>query len=246
MSTLMTPKTNPSSEAGVAKQRVLAKEPKACIKEYVISRSTTAYRIVRRSSAVWKHLSDIHVDSEKAWIDAAVRLSSSPEATCKDSLQVQGGAEVTEEAAEPTPVKEDVCANTAEKSGTYAQAAADVPHVGTASVTSTTATTPAKTSMTESRELEAEPAAPPVAKNGAAGWIPVDKTMPPAGKNVAMLVEDATVAIHGWATAGYFHSGSSGWWHGVPGDYRSCRAQRWTVTHWAHLPQIPVSEAFDE
>lgn len=70
-------------------------------------------------------------------------------------------------------------------------------------------------------------------------WTPVDKILPPEGKNVAFLVEDANVAIHGWATAGYYHSAVGGWWHGTPGDYRSCRDQRWTVTHWSYLPELP-------
>ena len=76
-------------------------------------------------------------------------------------------------------------------------------------------------------------------------WIPVTEKLPPAGKNVAILVSDASVAIHDWATAGYYHSTSGGWWHGVPGDYRSCRDQRWDVTHWVHLPALPKKEAGD-
>lgn len=86
-------------------------------------------------------------------------------------------------------------------------------------------------------QFVAPPAPSVVAESGLREWTPVD-SLPPAGKNVAILIEDANVYIHGWATAGYFHSCEGGWWHGVPGDYRSCRDQRWTVTHWAYLPEI--------
>lgn len=73
-------------------------------------------------------------------------------------------------------------------------------------------------------------------------WISVKDQLPPEGKNVAIVVEDSAVFIHGWVTAGYYHSPASGWWHGTPGDYRSCRDQRWIVTHWQPLPAPPESE----
>lgn len=74
-------------------------------------------------------------------------------------------------------------------------------------------------------------------------WIPISEKLPAAGKNVAVLIEDTDVYILGWATAGYYHSPESGWWHGVPGDYRSCRDGRWTVTHWTELPAVPERES---
>ena len=73
-------------------------------------------------------------------------------------------------------------------------------------------------------------------------WIPVEDRLPREGKNVAILVKDPDVWIFGWATAGYYHSAESGWWHGTPGDYRSCRDQRWIVSHWADLPDVPKTE----
>jgi hypothetical protein len=79
-----------------------------------------------------------------------------------------------------------------------------------------------------------------------AGWTSVQQELPPPSKNVAILVEDANVSIHGWATAGYYHSAISGWWHGTPGDYRSCNDQRWTVTHWTNLPAPPVAPPIEE
>ena len=77
-------------------------------------------------------------------------------------------------------------------------------------------------------------------------WISVDDGMPPDGKHVAILLEDPSVWIFGWVTAGYHHSLESGWWIGTPGDYRSCRDQRWEVTHWADLPDISLIKAARE
>jgi hypothetical protein len=69
-------------------------------------------------------------------------------------------------------------------------------------------------------------------------WIETSEMLPPPGRRVAIIIEDEEVYILGLVAAGYYHSESSGWWHGTPGDYRSCRDQRWTVTHWAFLPPI--------
>src|ERR1700733_16167994 len=60
----------------------------------------------------------------------------------------EGGFPNPDGPAEGIATKEDVCANTAERNGTCAQTATDSPHVETASVTSTTETTPAKMNTT--------------------------------------------------------------------------------------------------
>jgi uncharacterized coiled-coil protein SlyX len=69
-------------------------------------------------------------------------------------------------------------------------------------------------------------------------WIETSEMTPPSRLRVAIIVEDETLYIRRLVTAGYYRSESSGWWYGTPGDYRSCRDQRWTVTHWAFLPPL--------
>lgn len=80
------------------------------------------------------------------------------------------------------------------------------------------------------------------------GWISVADRMPQEHVEVAVLVEDLSVAIQHHPTVArlqierLLNPQQIRWWAGLPGKWHLLGQDGWTVTHWMPLPSPETSK----